>query len=57
MQYDPAGNVQNIIINDTGMGTCQQSVPWTSATGPSMSAAMNATGGTNNHIVTNNPVW
>lgn len=52
VEYDDDGNIVAVIINDTGMGTCGQRVPiatWNAATG--------ATGGVNEHIVTNNPIW
>ena len=50
MQYDANGNLQNVIINDTGMGTCSQSVPAATLQGALI-------GGANNHVVTNNPIW
>lgn len=49
-QYDPAGNLVAIFINDTGVGQCGVRVPVAVLT-----PAMSAHGGT--LAVTNNPVW
>lgn len=51
VEYDDAGNVKNVIINDTGMGTCAQKVP-----AANFQAALTARGGVP-HVVTNNPIW
>lgn len=51
VKYDADGNITHVIINDTGAGTCGQEIPavrWQAAT--------SATGGSNNHIVTTNPI-
>lgn len=51
VEYDDAGNVTNVIINDTGTGQCGQSVPlatWNAAVGAHPSPALN---------VTNNPIF
>lgn len=50
VEYDDNGNPVNVIINDTGVGQCSQSIPY----GQFQSALM---GGGNNHVVTNNPIW
>ncbi len=50
VEYDDAGNVVNVIINDTGTGNCGQVVPvatWNSAVGAHPAPALN---------VTNNPI-
>lgn len=52
VEYDDNGNVINVIINDTGTGTCSQSVPigtWNQATGPAIGNWQNN--------VTDNPIW
>jgi len=51
LQYDATGKLQNVFINDTGMGTCTQPVPVAT-----FQAALTARGGAN-HVVTNNPIW
>jgi uncharacterized Zn-binding protein involved in type VI secretion len=46
VEYDDAGNVKNVIINDTGTGNCGQVVPvatWNSAVGAHPSPALNVT--------------
>jgi uncharacterized Zn-binding protein involved in type VI secretion len=46
VEYDDAGNVVNVIINDTGTGNCGQVVPaatWNSAVGAHPSPALNVT--------------
>jgi uncharacterized Zn-binding protein involved in type VI secretion len=46
VQYDDAGNVTNVIINDTGTGQCGQVVPvatWNAAVGAHPSPALNVT--------------
>lgn len=46
VEYDDAGNVKNVIINDTGTGNCGQSVPiatWNSAVGAHPNPALNVT--------------
>jgi hypothetical protein len=50
VEYDDDGNPVNVIINDTGVGQCSQSVPY----GQFQNALI---GGGNNHVVTNNPIW
>lgn len=52
-QYNAAGKLQNVIINDTGMGTCMQTVPAATL----MSAVKSYYGGTGTHVVTDNPIW
>jgi len=52
VEYDDDGNVTNVIINDTGTGTCSQSVPigvWNQATAPAI--------GNWRTNVTDNPIW
>jgi hypothetical protein len=52
VEYDDNGDVTNVIINDTGTGTCSQSVPigvWNQATGPAIGNWQNN--------VTDNPIW
>lgn len=52
VEYDDNGNVKNVIINDTGAGTCSQKVPanvWNQATSPAI--------GNWQTNVTDNPVW
>jgi uncharacterized Zn-binding protein involved in type VI secretion len=51
VEYDDAGNIKNVIINDTGMGTCAQPVPVAT-----FQSALTARGGVP-HVVTNNPIW
>lgn len=51
VEYDEHGNIKNVIINDTGMGTCQQSIPVAT-----FQQALAARGGAP-HVVTNNPIW
>jgi len=51
VQYDDAGQVTNVIINDTGAGQCGQSVPiatWNAAVGAHPSPRLNVT---NNSIL------
>lgn len=51
VEYDDAGNVTNVIINDTGTGQCGQRVPasvWNQAVGAHPNPQLN---------VTNNPLW
>lgn len=46
VEYDDAGNVKNVIINDTGTGNCGQVVPvatWNAAVGAHPSPALNVT--------------
>lgn len=46
VEYDDAGNVKNVIINDTGTGNCSQVVPvatWNAAVGAHPSPALNVT--------------
>lgn len=46
VQYDDAGNVTNVIINDTGTGQCGQSVPvatWNAAVGAHPNPRLNVT--------------
>jgi hypothetical protein len=46
VEYDDAGNVKNVIINDTGTGICGQAVPiatWNSAVGAHPSPSLNVT--------------
>lgn len=46
VEYDDAGNVVNVIINDTGTGNCGQVVPvatWNAAVGAHPSPALNVT--------------
>jgi uncharacterized Zn-binding protein involved in type VI secretion len=50
VEYDDAGNVTNVIINDTGTGQCSQAVPAATFQG-----ALQARG--RDHTVTNNPIW
>jgi hypothetical protein len=52
VEYDDNGNVKNVIINDTGAGTCSQKVPlnvWNQATSPAIGPWQNN--------VTDNPIW
>ncbi len=51
VEYDDAGNITNVIINDTGMGTCAQKVPVAT-----FQSALAARGGVS-HVVTGNPIW
>jgi hypothetical protein len=51
VEYDENGNIKNVIINDTGAGTCMQSVP-----AAKFQNALAARGGVP-HVVTNNPIW
>jgi hypothetical protein len=48
--YDDAGNITGVVVNDTGIGTCQQTIPIAQFDGALI-------GGGNNFVVTNNPVW
>lgn len=51
VEYDDAGNVTNVIINDTGTGICGQSVPiatWNAAVGAHPNPSLN---------VTHNPIF
>jgi uncharacterized Zn-binding protein involved in type VI secretion len=46
VEYDDAGNVKNVIINDTGTGNCGQVVPvgtWNSAVAAHPNSALNVT--------------
>lgn len=46
VEYDDAGNVKKVIINDTGTGNCGQSVPigtWNSAVGAHPNPSLNVT--------------
>lgn len=49
IEYDDDGNPINAIINDTGLGQCSQSVPWSGLQGAARTdRPLN---------VTNNPIW
>ncbi len=50
VEYDDNGNPINVIINDTGVGQCSQSVPYAQFQNALM-------GGGNTHVVTNNSIW
>lgn len=51
VEYDENGNITNVIINDTGVGTCMQKIP-----AATFQNALAARGGVP-HVVTNNPIW
>jgi uncharacterized Zn-binding protein involved in type VI secretion len=48
--YDDNGNITDVVVNDTGIGTCQQTIPVAQFNGSLI-------GGGNNFVVTSNPVW
>ena len=50
VEYDANGNILNVIVNDTGIGTCGQKVP-----AATFKAALAARGA--DHVITNNRVW
>jgi hypothetical protein len=52
VKYDANGNITHVVVNDTGAGTCGQEIPIAT-----WQAATNATGGCNEHIITNNPIF
>ncbi|MBK8262739.1 MAG: PAAR domain-containing protein [Nannocystis sp.] len=50
VEFDAQGNLENVIVNDTGTGDCSRSVPAAQFEGALI-------GGGNNHVVTDDPIW